>query len=423
MVQFIVRDYQAVKEAKVTVNGITVIRGASNGGKSSFFQAIEAANTNRFKAGCVRYGSSYSEVKEKFDDSPNVLTVQRKETGSPLMKLANQSWSKLNRDLPNEVLDFTRFGSVQVSPTEKYSLNFFNQFQKPLLMEFTQKKVMEILSVSKASEDRNKLQKEIDLRRAKNRGAFDSIDAVLTETKVAIALNDDLLKDLEPLTQAEVYVESIYDLLKKEESLNKLKSLIVATDIISRELAEYRNYLSLADDIEKLNSSVVNLETLYDSIKKNKILCSELELLKQIKLYSGEVECKSKSLSDLNSLFDSLQNSTLLTQEVHWLKLAEGKRGNIETCETRIWDLVGLKSHLVSISSLKEELEQLIPQRDLIVEKSDLKTSIGESQNRINSLLLLITYLDKYEALKKEIKNLELTKTTGVCVFCKRIIE
>ncbi len=48
MISLRIENYKAVKEAKLQIKGLTVLRGASNQGKSSIIQAIKASMLNRF---------------------------------------------------------------------------------------------------------------------------------------------------------------------------------------------------------------------------------------------------------------------------------------------------------------------------------------------------------------------------------------
>jgi len=59
MISTIVRNYQSVVEAKINIKGLTVLRGASNAGKSSYIKALYAATHNRFRIGCIRYGEEF----------------------------------------------------------------------------------------------------------------------------------------------------------------------------------------------------------------------------------------------------------------------------------------------------------------------------------------------------------------------------
>lgn len=220
----IVENYQSIKKAKLKVEGITVLRGASNSGKSAFFRAVQSAMFNRFKSGVVRYGEDACSVKIRFDKGGDVLTVVRRNTGgSPQIKLGNNIWSKLNRDLPKEVRDFLNVGNLNVSNTEQYSLNFFSQFQPPLLAEYSSKKIMDILSASKAVDDLNIARKLIDQKRERNRGAFDQLDAAITETKVALTKSNMNLSEYLKLDEVTPKVKELEDIYKYLDSVSALK--------------------------------------------------------------------------------------------------------------------------------------------------------------------------------------------------------
>ena len=135
MPNFIIRNFQAIKEAKLKVEGLTLLLGESSSGKSSCLRAIFAASNNRFKNGQVRYGQDHATVKIQMPDSDKVFTAIRPWTGSVKMKLDNEEFDRIGRSVPSQVEEFFNFGTIDVG-ADKFHLSFHDQFQKPLLLEF-----------------------------------------------------------------------------------------------------------------------------------------------------------------------------------------------------------------------------------------------------------------------------------------------
>ena len=65
MINTIVRNFQSVKEAKINISGLTVLRGESNAGKSSYLKALYAATHNRFRS--IRI-SSHVEISTSLEN-------------------------------------------------------------------------------------------------------------------------------------------------------------------------------------------------------------------------------------------------------------------------------------------------------------------------------------------------------------------
>lgn len=170
MVDFVVRDYLAVKEAKVRVSGLTVVRGESYSGKSSLFRAIEAAMTNRFASGCVRWDAPACSVSIRFDGVDPVLKVVKTEKGGAVYELGSERYEKVRRDVPLEVQEFLGCDYLRAG-SDTLSLNFWEQFSKPLLWCFSQAKISEMLGNGAALREWSDTNKKLTSRRSELKGA------------------------------------------------------------------------------------------------------------------------------------------------------------------------------------------------------------------------------------------------------------
>lgn len=365
MVDIIVRNYQAVEEAKIRVDGITVIRGESNGGKTSFMQALVAGATNRFNSTCIRYGHDHTEVKLRFDGKGDTLSIYRKQEGSPLIKLGDKRWSKLNRDLPNDVLEFTNFGTINVSSSEKYSLNFFRQFQPPLLSEFSQKKVMDILSASKAVDDLNKVRKEVEIRRIKNKGVFEQLDASLIQTKVDLAKVSMQLDETEIMVKADEIVVKLAEYNTRLDRLQTLAKMLPAITKLNRKI-------ELLTDVSETIVTRVKEE---DSSNSCSVITGMLNNITQVK-------SQIRYLSEVTRLKDAIEVETLLVDRERVIKLH--KLIDLYDSSTNMSAKV---STLLKVSALqvKQDTEKMLPDRQ-----------------RASRLQILTTYLQSIERISRE---------------------
>lgn len=429
MISTIVRNYQSVVEAKINIKGLTVLRGASNAGKSSYIKALYAATHNRFRIGCIRYGEEFTEIKLKVSESPYVMTIKRRETGSPRISLINknnpedrESWSKLNRDLPNEVLDYLNFGYVNVSNSEKFDLNFFAQFQPPLLVGFSQKKIMDILSASKSVDDLNVVRKEVDIRRVKNAGAFDNMSAVVDETKANLANLEIHIKDLEGLDKVEPLIEKLNSLIERKKRLQELKDKINSYFEIKKSINRLETLLELVSNKEKLNERRVKLESLLSSIefisKEDKIAgCYE----KLISLLNkrGEISSRRDLLESLlyyYKMYFFTKESVVKINEVHFTYFA--CKESLSLIQIRKEKLTSLSELMKDYFRLKSEikaLEVLKPKTDKI---EQLKQSLMDFSIRKLKLNSLSSELSVYESLKQRVGELKEIIDNNLCPYC-----
>lgn len=178
--QAIIKDFQSIEEVKLNIKGFTLLIGESNQGKSATLRALRAAITNRFRSGQVRNGEQQAEVGIKFSDGEPILRVVKPEGGSATMKLGSSVFSKLGRTVPKEVADVC---NMECIGDDGYNLNFHEQFESPMLLEFSQAKVMELLSDSEGLRDLNICKGGLLDKRSENKGAFVSLDAILSRLK------------------------------------------------------------------------------------------------------------------------------------------------------------------------------------------------------------------------------------------------
>lgn len=89
-----VRNFQSVEDAEITIDGLTVVTGTNNAGKSAFFRAIRGAFVNARGYDFVRHGQDHCIVDLTFDDDKTLTWKKGKNIntyivnkGKPLQKV------------------------------------------------------------------------------------------------------------------------------------------------------------------------------------------------------------------------------------------------------------------------------------------------------------------------------------------------
>lgn len=72
-----VRNFQSVEDAEIVVDGLTVVTGTNNAGKSAFFRAVRGALTNARGSDFVRHGTSSCTVDVEDLESGRKLTWEK----------------------------------------------------------------------------------------------------------------------------------------------------------------------------------------------------------------------------------------------------------------------------------------------------------------------------------------------------------
>lgn len=380
--QCVVKDFLAAKEVKFTIKGFTLIKGESSSGKSSSFKAIYAACTNSFSPAQVRFGTDEAIVKMRFGFNEPVFTAVRKRRGSPTMTFNGQEYSRMNRAVPEEIEKYLNLGFIQAG-SEKYSLNFFTQFQPPLLHTFSQKRIAEILSNSAALDDYNAIMKEMSRRREQLKGAFSSIDNLMSDIKVRTSDASVLLEQMSPLVRD---LESAYKaMLGSSEALQRLESL--GGDVSSA--CRIRRCTAL-------NSMLV------ESYKSWERIQSTIDSLLSLLTFMWRAAKKSFSLTQKRKL-DGLFSDAGVHAEL------------IQELESYLYDVA-------RYSSIKGSMSAQVELRDLYTQAEDL-FSVRESFE--TTLQLLHTFqqnIKNAEYLRTRIEEGKAHLHADVCPFCGSII-
>lgn len=428
MVDVVVRNFQAVKEAKFRIEGITVIQGESNAGKTAVVRALYAAMHNRFKSRQVRYGESAAEIKLRFSDTqgadgkPLILSVKRSFTGgSPIYVLGDKRWSKLNRDMPNEVLSYLNLGRVNVSNSEFYSLNFFKQNQAPLLAEFSQKKVMDVLSASQSVDDLNKVRKEIDIRRTKNRGAFEQLDAILTESKVNLTQVNLVISESSSLFEkGDDLNVKILSSQEKVKDLNKLKKELKEYVSLKQKTEVIRKLISLKESQVMISSKLSQYRNLSSLVKKMPRVEKEKDLLVEfgaIKMKCDKLYSKSYSLEELAmTIRDSKKLSLRLSLLSKLSELLEsGQKTNVIVTNLRV-----LKNSLLQVKTYSRVIQDITKVLKLKETVLEFELRVKEVKSKQQKLAFLKEKLSNYSHVRSEYDRITNIFNNNLCPVCER---
>ena len=96
-----VRDFQALGTAEIVADGLTVVVGPSDRGKSALLRAIEAGLFNRSGEGFVRVGQTSARVALTFNgDGSDHEVVWEKGGGKNQFRVDGADYSRVGRDAP-----------------------------------------------------------------------------------------------------------------------------------------------------------------------------------------------------------------------------------------------------------------------------------------------------------------------------------
>ena len=380
---FNIKNFQSIIDANIRVEGFTILVGESSQGKSACLRAINAACNNKFKQGFLRYGADTIEIGISYDDSPDTLAVRKTKAGSPEYELGELVFQKLNRTVPTEVETFNNFGSID-SYEQKYPLNFFTQFSKPLLLEFSQKRILEILSSSKAFDDMNEAVSKLNKKKEQNNGAFKQLSQMVSDNKAQLSKyveSEALIHD--DIENLNVYIEKLQEREKQLESCDMLADHI---DIHNKQKTRSRMIESFLEVYDKLKLA-----------DKEETRLDELE-----KMFSEYSACEkhSETVSEQVSLSASY---IAKASELRTLRI-----DSLNELESLMSESKEAQRHIKECFNVCKELEKCV----------DMNKKLLSIDSECRKLDYIAELMDTYRRTHKNCKEIQSMIDNHICPVC-----
>ena len=367
-----IKNFQSISNADIDVDGFTILVGESSQGKSACLRAVNAACNNKFRQNYLKYGTEELSVSISYDDTSSFKTTKCGKN-SPTYELNGTPYEKLNRTVPQEIQDYNNFGVIDYYE-QKYPLNFFSQFSKPLLLEFSQKRILEILSSSKAYDDMTKANSSLNKHKEQNTGAFKQVNTMLDSNKAKLSElkeQDDKLRDnistLNGLIGADNTKQAVLS------NADELSELIEENDTTELRLSMCERFTSLVErgyDLSDKMNMIGTLQSVIDSDTTARVseLEHKLDLCEHVRDLNAQIQ--DKQLSKLEELSNTIESYTtaqnsLVTKERTFTDISYiiGHKRSLESLKMR-FDKLGLLSDTISAYS---ETRNTVAQKSRIV--------------------------------------------------------
>ena len=359
LVNFMSHEHTVIEPS----DGLTVLIGPNNCGKSAVVSALQVLCSNPTSTYVLRHGAKECKIIVETDSGDRIIW-SRKKSGSPKYEINGKPFDRLNRKVPEELHKILRLPAVQADK-ETYDVHFGEQRSPIFLLGDKEKAAAQFFA---SSSDAIRLVEMQSLHKNRVRKSNHEVGR-LKEERATLETEIEILTPLEKIRDAAKECQTEYDELQKRAAKTKqLQSdvkQLSASLVLNAVLNARSEVLSVVPDPPNI--------ALTAGIKSN------LQQLKNLLQKQSHVEKSADALDALPNP-PAINNTTILTRSIEQLQ-----------------------SHDLQSVSLQKNLSVLKPLKPLPpLQKVDgLKSMIGElslAVQRKKALVALSKRLAKIDA-------------------------
>lgn len=393
-----IKDYQIIKQAILDFKpGLTSIIGPSNNGKSSILKAIKSAVYTEPGSTPIRNGAQSYVVG--IQDNGHTVIYQKKE-GSSKYLVDGQLYSKFGLSTPEEVSNALNIRELVLNGN-KTQLNFWNQMDKPFLLDKSAGELFKFILDSGENDQLSSVLKAMVTDRQSLNKEADNLQGQIT------ALEDSIDKQQKESDRLEPIVEKANNLIEKKvkfDKLNSLKTLISNYFTLNKQIDEYEINLK----------TIENKEKIYNKLDL-KLFKSKLDITKDLEDYT-------QNETQILNLYTDIENIDKKLNILDKLKLSE-----LSDLIDKVSRYKIILKDIENYSDVILKLTKSIPSKSLLDKMSLLenKDKMFNKINEFNSLCEreqeLLNEVESLESSYNKIKEVE--KSFKVCPLCGQTLE
>ena len=429
-----IKDFQSLSKVHLDIeDGITIITGKTNTGKSAVIRAIDAALFNMGDDSMVKGGKRYSGVS--IDNGTHKMMFCRDSHGKN-EKTAYQFdggtvRKKVGRSQLPEVAQMFNIRDVRMQNGTKMKLNFWYQNDKPFLMDKTSGQLYEFLSLSSCDRYTRVLKKMVVDMKVQEA----DINNITTEIDTLKSINNRKNTFIQRNNGFDDLYVKIVTADQDRRCLDDIGIVINRTRDVSSKIEDSSNRLRI---VSKRFSSIPmdRLTTCYDNVLSDGILCDDLiRYIEKVKSLGARIDSveydrdkthrEYEDVSGMENYFlgkvDTLQNTSIILDDI----------GNVLNRLHSIGEMVrekkdrvdSLSSKLsVNLEHVQVSMDEMYYVSDSINILSDILFSIKSVEDKISAKKEYLSEIDiKIEANNSELESLK--ELAGYCPFCGTIFE
>ena len=336
-------------------NGINLIVGSSDAGKSAILRAVNFVFHNNLKGDSfIRHGTTECRVTLKFSDGVEVTRIKGNDVNSYNLKDSegnNHSFPKVGTSVPEEIKK--QLGEPPLDD-KKRPIAYADQMANLFLVDLSPADLPRTLSELTGIQNLQSAAETL----SKNARSFDRVikdkNDKIEKLNVELEKYSYVDKDYESIESIEQKLDSINDEIKKT---NKARQFIIDNNKIVQEAKSLKKKIDLNSKLSNLNVKFKNLEQIYSNVASAK------RILKSYKSYADEFNKTKVEISKLKT-FRSQSNLDKM-ETINEITTSNNKASNFINNLSKIEEEqnslnVLIETEKKKIVNNKKELKRLI---------------------------------------------------------------
>lgn len=368
MITVNVENFQSIGSAEIEIEGLTVVTGKNNSGKSALLRAVNSVFTNALGSSFVRNGEDYCQVKIDFEDG-NSIRWRKGEKVKPTYWINEGSPINSGRNAPQELEQFgispIRVGGREIWP--QIAPQFTGQV---FLIDLPGSVMAEVVADVDRVSELNQALKNCEKDKRSNTSLLKIRNKDLTILQTQREKYEDLQERCDEYSSLDFQRQHLQDLYDRIEKLQSLK-LRREQDLLEvTTLSSIKSHISTLKSLSTISKTISDKETSIRSY--NRISLSHRRYTKEID-HLGSVDGLStigidrirdvrNKLKPLRSILQRKQQSDGIISAFTQLSQIEIPNVKVPTEDNRLGELKSLrKNHLESKNSVytyEEEISQ-----------------------------------------------------------------
>ena len=388
LVNFMSHEHTVIEPS----DGLTVLIGPNNCGKSAVVSALQVLCSNPPSTYVLRHGTKECKIIVETDTGDRIIW-SRKKSGSPKYEINGQLFDRLNRKVPDEVHKILRLPAVQADK-DTYDVHFGEQRSPIFLLGDKEKAAAQFFA---SSSDAIRLVEMQRLHKTKVRKSNHEVER-LKEERDTLEKEIEILTPVEKLRAAATECENQFDELQKSAAKTKqLKSDVVQLAVLAASsalLAARSQVLAVVPDPPKITPTAG--------------MKSDLVQLQKLQQKQAYVEKSGKALDALPNP-PTINNTSTLVRSIEQLQAlnlqAIGIQKNLSVLEPlealpALQDVDGLAATIEKLS-LASHQEKALNEKSKRLAKVEQPPQLDSPQELQTLIASLDEVLLKHEQLKQ----------------------